>query len=310
MNTPSSTLSTQVADYLRLRRALGFKLERAGLLLPQLVVYLEAAGATTVTSDLAIAWARLPEQAQPNHWAQRLAIARGFARYLQTIDAATQVPPLGVFRTRRHRPAPYLWSTGDIDRLLEAAGAIRPPLRAATHRALFGLIAVSGMRLGEAVGLHRDDVDFGTGVITIRQAKFDRSRLVPLHPLTTDALRGYAAERDRLCPRPRSTAFFLSSVGTTLTRTGVDKTFRQITTSLGVRTATTHPRVHDLRHSFAVDTLIRWHRTGVNVDEHIAVLSTYLGHVAPADTYWYLSAAPELMALAAERLDQRFGTPR
>lgn len=314
MNTPSSTqsstLGAQVADYLRLRRALGFKLERAGLLLPQLVTYLEVAGATTVTSDLAIAWARLPERAQPNHLAQRLAVARGFARYLQTIDPATQVPPSGVFPTRRHRPTPYLWSIGDIDRMLEATRALRPPLRAATHFALFGLIAVSGMRLGETIGLHRDDVALDAGVITIRHAKFDRSRMVPLHPSTTDALRGYAAERDRLCPRPSSTAFFLSSVGTPLTRTGVDKTFRQITTSLGLRTATTHPRVHDLRHGFAVATLIRWHRAGMNVEEHIAVLSTYLGHVAPADTYWYLSAAPELMALAAERLDKRFGAPR
>jgi integrase/recombinase XerD len=305
-----TTLTTHVEDYLRLRRALGFKLERAGQLLPQLVAHLEAAGATTVTSDLAIAWARLPERALPNHWAQRLAVARGFARYLQTIDSATQVPPSGVFPTRRHRPTPYLWSAGDIGRLLEAAGALRPPLRAVTHQTLFGLIAVSGMRLGEAVGLDRDDVDFDTGVITIRQAKFDRSRLVPLHPSTADALRGYAAQRDRLCPRPRSSAFFLSSVGTRLTRTGVDKTCRQITTAFGLRTATVHPRAHDLRHGFAVDTLIRWQRAGVNVDEHIAVLSTYLGHVAPADTYWYLSAVPELMGLAAQRLEQRFGARR
>ena len=309
-STSGSTLGAHVQDYLRLRRALGFKLERAGLLLPQLVAYLEAVGATTVTSDLAIAWARLPERAQPNHWAQRLAVARGFARYLQSIDPTAQVPPAGVFPTRRHRPTPYLWSTADIARLLAAAGTLRPPLRAATHQTLFGLIAVSGMRLGETIGLDRDDVDFDTGVITIQQAKFDRSRLVPLHPSTTDALRGYAAERDRLCPRPRSSAFFLSSVGTRLTRTGVDKTCREIATVLGLRTATVHPRVHDLRHGFAVDTMIRWHRAGVNADEHIAVLSTYLGHVAPADTYWYLSAVPELMGSAAQRLDQRFGAPR
>ena len=297
-----SALSGHVEDYLRLRRALGFKLERAGQLLPQLVAYLEAAGAATITSELAIGWARLPERAQPNHWAQRLAIARGFARYLQTIDPATEVPPPGVFPSRRHRPSPYLWSASGICRLLDGAQALRPPLRAATHETLFGLLAASGMRLGEAIGLQRDDVDLVAGVITIREAKFDRSRLVPLHPTTTEALRRYAAERDRLCPRPRSGAFFLSSVGTTLTRSGVDKTFREITIAIGVRTATVRPRVHDLRHSFAVDTLIRWHRSGVNVDEHIGVLSTYLGHVSPADTYWYLSAAPELMALAAERL--------
>jgi integrase/recombinase XerD len=252
----------------------------------------------------------VPARAQPKHWAQRLAIARGFARYLQTIDPATEVPPPGIFPTRRYRPTPYLWSASGICRLLEGARTLRPPLRAATHEALFGLLAASGMRLGEAIGLQRDDVDLVAGVITIREAKFDRCRLVPLHPTTTEALRRYAAGRDRLCPRSRSGAFFLSSVGTTLTRSGVDKTFREITIAIGVRTATVRPRVHDLRHSFAVDTLIRWYRCGVNLDEHIGVLSTYLGHVSPADTYWYLSAAPELMALAAERLHGRFGAGR
>jgi len=305
-----TTLSGHVEYYLRLRRALGFKLERAGELLPQLVAYLEAEGATTVTSELAIAWARLPERARPNHWAQRLAVARGFARYLQTLDPTTQVPPSGVFPTRRHRPTPYLWSAADIAGLLDAAGTLRHPLRAATHQTLFGLLAVSGMRLGEAIGLDRDDVDFDTGVITIRQAKFERTRLVPLHPTTTQALRCYAAERYRLCPQPRSRAFFLTSVGTSLTRSAVDKTMRQLTIASGIRTTTVHPRVHDLRHRFAVDTLIGWYHNGVDIDAHVAELSTYLGHVAPADTYWYLSAVPELMELAAQRLDQRFGDPR
>ena len=166
------------------------------------------------------------------------------------------------------------------------------------------------MRLGEAIGLDRDDVDFDTGVITIRQAKFDRSRLVPLHPRPPRRWRATRPSATGSVPSPASRAFFLSSVGTRSTRSGVDKTLRQITTALGLRTETVHPRAHDLRHRFAVDTLIRWHRAGVNVDEHIAVLSTYLGHVAPADTYWYLSAVPELMGLAAERLDQRFGGRR
>lgn len=302
-----SELSGHVEDYLRLRRALGFKLERAGHLLPQLVAYLEAAGAATVTSDLAIAWARLPQHTQPNHWAQRLAIARGFARYLQALDPATQVPPPGVFATRRHRPTPFLWSQRDICRLLESTRALRPAVRAATYEALFGLLATCGMRVGEAVGLDRDDVDLQAGVITIRHAKFDRPRLVPLHPTVTEALSRYAAERDRLCPRPRARAFFVSCAGTRLDRSGVSKTLRKITASLGIRTETVHPRAHDLRHSFAVDTLIRWQRSGLSVDEHIATLSTYLGHVSPADTYWYLSASPELMGLAADRLHARFG---
>jgi len=305
-----SELSGHVEDYLRLRRALGFKLERAGHLLPQLVTYLEAAGAATVTSDLAIAWARLPAHTQPNHWAQRLAIARGFARYLRALDPATEVPPPGVFPTRRHRPTPFLWSQRDICRLLESTRALRPAVRAATYEALFGLLATCGMRVGEAVGLDRDDVDLQAGVITIRHAKFDRPRLVPLHPTVTEALSRYAAERDRLCPRPRARAFFVSSVGTRLDRSGVGKTLRQITTSLGMRTESVHPRAHDLRHSFAVDTLIRWQHSGLSVDEHIATLSTYLGHVSPADTYWYLSASPELMGLAAGRLHTRYGGRR
>jgi len=305
-----SELSGHVQDYLRLRRALGFKLERAGHLLPQLVTYLEAAGAATVTSDLAIAWARLPAHTQPNHWAQRLAIARGFARYLRALDPATEVPPPGVFPTRRHRPTPFLWSQRDICRLLESTRALRPAVRAATYEALFGLLATCGMRVGEAVGLDRDDVDLQAGVITIRHAKFDRPRLVPLHPTVTEALSRYAAERDRLCPRPRARAFFVSSVGTRLDRSGVAKTLRQITTSLGMRTESVHPRAHDLRHSFAVDTLIRWQHSGLSVDEHIATLSTYLGHVSPADTYWYLSASPELMGLAAQRLHTRYGGRR
>jgi integrase/recombinase XerD len=280
-----SELSGHVRDYLRLRRALGVKLERAGRLLPQLVAYLEAAGAATVTSELAIAWARLPQHAHPNHWAQRLAIARGFARYLQALDPATEVPPAAVFPTCRHRPTPFLWSQRDICRLLQSARALRPALRAATYETLFGLLATCGMRVGEAVDLDRDDVDLQAGVITIRHAKFDR-------------------------PRPRARVFFVSAAGTRLDRSGVAKTLRKITTSLGMRTETVHPRAHDLRHSFAVDTLIRWQHSGLSVDEHIATLSTYLGHVSPADTYWYLSAAPELMGLAAQRLHTRYGGRR
>lgn len=305
-----STLSGHVADYLRLRRALGYKLERAGHLLPQLVAYLQAVGSETLTTDLAIAWARLPATARPHYWAARLTVARGFARYLQTIEPATEVPPEAVFPARKHRPAPYLWSQPDIGRLLHGARALRPPLRAATYEALFGLLAVSGMRVGEALGLDRDDVAFDTGVITIRHAKFDRPRLVPLHPTTTAALHAYATQRDRLRPTPASTAFFVSGVGTPLNRCGVASTLRQITTAMGLRSDTVHPTAHQLRHSFAVRTLIDWHRSGVRVDEHIATLSTYLGHVSPADTYWYLSASPELMALAAQRLDARYGAPR
>jgi integrase len=295
-------LDAQLEDYLALRRALGYRLEREERWLRQLVAHLRDAGSASVTSELTISWARQPATAQPRHWAQRLGCARKFAHYLQTIDPTTEIPPTGVFPAPRHRPMPFLWSAEQIEMLLTEAGQLRPSLRGLTCQTLFGLLAVTGMRLGEAVGLVRGDVDFGTAVITIRHAKFDRPRLVPLHPTVNTALRHYATRRDQLCPRPNSGAFFVSSRGNALQRTAVDQTLRQLTTAMGIRTATVHPRAHDLRHSFAVHTLTGWMRNGGSVDERIAELSTYLGHVSPAGTYWYLTAVPELMELAASRL--------
>lgn len=297
-----SRLDAQVDDYLRLRRALGYRLEREERWLHQLVEYLQAAGSDSLTSELTIRWARLPATAHPRHWAQRLGCARKFAGYLHTIDNSTQIPPTGVFPAQRHRPAPYLWTAEQIELLLNTAAQLHPPLRGLTYQTLFGLLAVTGMRLGEAIGLQRGDVDLDDAVITLQHAKFDRPRIVPLHPTANSALRHYDTQRDRLCPQPRADAFLLSSRGSPLNRSQADKTLRQITTAMGLRTTTVHPRAHDLRHSFAVHTLLRWMREGVIVDEHMPVLSTYLGHVSPAGTYWYLTAVPELMELAAGRL--------
>lgn len=304
-----SALSEHVEEYLQARRALGVKLERHGRLLPQLVDYLEAAGASTITRELAIAWAKLPARAHPQHWAARLSIARGFAAYLQTIDPSTEIPPAGVFAVRYQRPTPYLWSQHDIRRLLDAARELRPLLKAASYEALFGLLAVTGMRLGEAITLTPDDVDLDQGVLTIRKqtAKLERARLVPLHPTAARALERYAETRTRLCPAPRSSTFFLSGTGTSLNRSAVAKTLRELTTTLGLRTETVHPHAHQLRHSFAVSTLMGWQRSDVVIDEQIAVLSTYLGHVSPAETYWYLTATPELMGAAAQRLERHLG---
>jgi len=297
-------------DYLRLRRALGFKLEQEGRWLAQFVSYVESSGEAIFTGRVAIKWAQQPVTAQSNQWAKRLGIVRKFAAYLHTIEPATEVPPANVFAARRHRPTPYLWSESDIARLIEGTRALHPPLRAATYEALFGLLAASGMRVGEAIALQRDDVDLSRGVVTVRVAKFDRWRLVPLHVSAIEALRRYAAVRDRLCPMPRSMVFFPSNVGTKLSRSKVGEAFRRISIAIGVRTATVHPRIHDLRHSFAVRTLLLWQRSGVSVDAHIGTLSTYLGHVSPAGTYWYLSASPELMQLAGERLEARFGAAK
>jgi integrase len=303
-------LAGHVRDYLRLRRALGFKLAREGVVLPQFVDYLQAADASTITADLAIAWAQLPQGVEPINWVHRLGAVRGFALYLKTIDPATEIPPCGVFPRPPKRPAPYLYSDADIDQLLEAAGELRPALRAATMQTLLGLLAVSGLRIGEAVKLQRDEVDLRSGVLTVTGPKSGHPRLVPLHPSTAGALRAYAKRRDRLCPARRADAFFVSSIGSPLRYSSVRRAFIPITMAIGLRTATVKPRIHDLRHSFAVRCLLNWYRSGVDVAGRMGVLSTYLGHVNPAGTYWYLSASPELMEQAAHRLDSvRGGRP-
>ena len=306
-----SVLRQHVTDYLAMRRSLGFKLTFPGQVLPDLADYLQAAGVSTVTAELAIAWAGLPQgRVQPIMLAHRLGAVRGFARWLVTIDPATEVPPAGIWPSTAPRPVPYLWSAADIAALLGSTRTLSSPLRAATHETLFGLLAVSGMRIGEALALADSDIDLTDGVITIRQAKFNRERLVPLHATTTAALRRYVMGRDQLCRRRRSTSFFVSTAGTPLDHAGVLLVFNKLTTDLGLRTATIRPRIHDLRHSFAVRTLLGWHRAGVDVAGRMAVLSVYLGHLNPAGTYWYLSAAPELMELVAARLDTRSGESR
>lgn len=192
-------MQEQLQQYLRMRRALGFKLTWPGQALPQFVTWLEATGSQTITTDAAITWARLSQGAQPVTLSHRLGAVRGFARYLATIDPATQIPPAGVFG-KQQRHAPFIYTPEQIQRLVRAAGVLHPPLRAATYQALFGLLAVTGMRVREALGLLRGDVDLVEEVILVRHAKFDRDRLVPLHPSAAAALRGYVTERDRASP--------------------------------------------------------------------------------------------------------------
>jgi integrase/recombinase XerD len=300
-------MQLHLEEYLRLRRALGFELAWPGHVLPQFVTWLEATGAETITTEAAISWARLSQSAHPIMLSHRLGAVRGFARFLATIDPATEIPPTGVFG-KQQRSAPYVYSSEQIGRLVQAARALHPPLRAATYEALFGLLGCSGMRVGEALRLLRDDVDLADGVIRVQHAKFDRDRLVPLHPSATKALRGYVPRRDALCQHPRTETFFISSVGTALRHSPVHATFLTLLATAGLPTATgSRPRIHDLRHSLAVNTLIDWQRDGVDITSRLPVLSAYLGHVSPASTYWYLSAVPELMQLAAASLDRRFG---
>lgn len=302
-----SVLLDHVNDYLKLRRDLGFKLRQEGYHLPQLVAFIEASGATVLTNELAIAWAKQSQNVQPITLAHRLGSVRGFARYLHSIDPATEVPPLDVFGAHQQRITPYLWTQEEIAALLAGMRELRPELRAATYETLLGLIAVTGMRIGEGLGLTLSDVNLIDGVLTVTGGKLDRDRLIPLHPTTTAALADYAELRDRLCPTAKAAALFITPAGTALPASSLEATFDEVTTRIGLRTATAHPRIHDLRHSFSVQTLLDWHRSGTNIEANMAALSTYLGHVSPEGTYWYLSATPELMGLAATRLDERYG---
>jgi integrase/recombinase XerD len=297
-----SDLHQAVRDYLAIRRALGFQLRGHDRLLGDLVDDLHSAGAATVTTELALAWATKPAGTHPFWWKTRLSVARGFARYLQTIDPATQVPPSNLLAYRRARPAPYLYSAAEIDALLAATDTLHSPLRAATYRTLLGLLAVTGMRIGEAIALDRDDIDLAGGRLTIREAKRG-TRQLPLHSTTVDALDAYARRRDELCPAPKTPSFFVSTVGTRLIYACARATFVKLRRAAGLEFASgPSPRAHDLRHSFAVQALLEWHRAGLDVAARLPLLSAWLGHAHPASTYYYLQAAPELLALAAERL--------
>jgi integrase len=301
-----TTLHERVEQYLTIRRSLGFKLEDHGRLLPQFVAYLDQRGAATLSIDAALDWATRPQGVNQFRWRQRLSVVRGFASWLQAIDPATQVPPADLLAYRRSRPIPYLFSEADIDALLGAVTAVlRHPLRVATHRTLFGLLSVTGMREGEAIGLDRDDVDLDAGSLRVRETKFNKSRQVPLHPSAVAVLRVYAAQRDRLCPRPATPSFFISVQGRRLTGRRVRAVFTRLVDQAGLapRNGSRRPRVHDLRHAFAVRTLLDWYRDGDDVQARLPLLSAYLGHSRPSSTYWYLQAVPDLLALAAQRLE-------
>jgi integrase/recombinase XerD len=298
-----SELSSALADYLQLRRALGFTLERPASLLASFVEFADAEGAGYVTTGLAMSWAAQPAGADRSWHGARLSAVRQFARYLQALDPRTQIPPAGMLPGRSRRAEPYLYSAAEITALMTAAGAIRPPMRAATYQTLIGLLAVTGMRVGEAISADRRDADLDGGVITVR-GKFGKSRQVPLHPSTVTALDAYARTRDENIPRPGTPAFFVSLAGTRLIYKNVHFTYHQLTRAAGLRprSARCRPRIHDLRHSFAVTTLISWYRDGGDVAARLPLLSAYLGHTEPGSTYWYLEAAPELLTLAAARL--------
>ena len=302
-------LRTALEEYLKVRRMFGFKLCIPGRLLQRFVAYAEQQGASCITRELAVQWATQPQHCQPAQWANRLSMVRTFARYVSATDPRTEIPPEGLLPHRFRRKAPYLYTDEEIARLIEAARHLPSPqgLRAATYATLFGLLAVTGMRMSEPIALDRDAVDLTRGILTVRRTKFGKTRIIPIHASTLKELRQYNELRDRLCPRAQTRSFFISEQGTRLTGWSVDWTFVKLSRQIGLRGPDDPhgPRLHDLRHRFAIETLIRWYRAGVNVEQHLPELSTYLGHVHVRHTYWYITAVPELLRLATLRLEEK-----
>jgi integrase/recombinase XerD len=300
------TLREALADYLRLRRRLGFEMPQDGRLLEGFVEFLERAGAERITTELALGWARLPTVAHPHRWRQRLSVVRGFARHLATLDPASEIPSKDLLPGHRPRIAPYVYAEWEIAALIAAAGRLTPPLRAARHQTLIGLLAVTGMRPGEALALDRQDVDLRRGLVHVRAGKQKRQREVPLHQTTVRALRNYARLRDARFPEPTTPAFFIGARGRRMPREELNRTFIKLIREVGLdgRGARARPRPHDLRHALAVHTILDWLDAGEDIDRRMPLLSTFLGHVDPASSYWYLQAVPELLERISRRLEQ------
>ncbi len=305
-------LSSAIADYLKVRRVLGHKMELAERLLGQFCIYYEQDGATHITTDLAVAWATLPVDASAGWWAQRLGVVRGFAAWLQTLEPDTEVPPPDLLTGRFGRVVPYLYSDADIVAMMEAAGSLTFALQRHTYRTLIGLLAVTGLRIGEVIRLDRGDVCADAGLVRVINTKFGKSREVPLHPSSVEALVGYEQQRDRLCPVPVDNSFFVSTPGTRLRYSVIQPTFKKLAGQAGLqpRSPRCRPRIHDVRHSVAVRALVDCYATGGDALTLLPLLSTFMGHTDPKSTYWYLSAAPELMALTSRRLEDAFEVNR
>lgn len=304
-----SRLADSLPDYLALRNRLGHKLADAARLLPRFVAWMDTGDQETITIAAALEWCQGPQAGPDSHiWSHRMTAVRGFARYMSGIDPATEVPPIGLLPTHSRWRLPYIYSAHDVATLLCGAGRLRSPLRAATYQTFFGLLACTGMRVGEAIRLRRDDVDLDAGVITVRESKFGKSGLLPTQDSTTTALQAYADQRSQYRPGRETETFFVSLTRRPLIYVSVHEVFGQLRTEGKIGAGSPHPvTIHGLRHSFAVNTLIGWYREDLDVAARLPLLSTYLGHHDPRSTYWYLSASPELLAIVADRLEPMIG---
>ena len=294
------------ADYLRLRRQLGADLDWPEHLLGQFCAQLDATGCEVLAVTDAIAWcSALPAGvtiAPPSRASGRMGTVRGFATYIHALNPSHEVPPPGIFPYRAHRSAPYIYTATEIAAVIRAAATQSGDMRVHIFPVVFALLAATGMRIGEAIALDRDTVDLDDGVLLISRGKGGDPRLVPLHPSVTAALERYTRWRDEHHLGDHGQAFFTDAGGERVKYTTVRDAFVHTSTAAGLRTSTQRPRMHDLRHTFAVNTLLGWYREGADVAAKMPALSVYLGHSDPANTYWYVSAVPELLAHAATRL--------
>ncbi|NLB55107.1 MAG: tyrosine-type recombinase/integrase [Lentisphaerae bacterium] len=302
-------LKKALKEYLSVRRAIGYKLLYDGSLLKEFVEFAEKEKAPYITLKLALKWATISKDTPPTAWARRLYAVRGFAKYQSATDPRTQIPPKELLPYRYHRNPPYIYTDTEISKLIGAAKKLRSPrgLRAATMSMIIGLLAVTGMRISETINLDNEDVDLEHGILTISGTKFNKSRLVPVHISTRDELRRYAHLRDKICPKPKSTSFFISGRGTRFTAYMARYWFVALSQQIGLRNPGDNhgPRLHDFRHRFTIKTMLGWYRSGINVEQNIMTLVTYLGHSTVNNTYWYISAVPELLRLAAQRLEKK-----
>lgn len=305
-----TALGDDLSAYLALRRSLGHDLRDSGRLLPRFVAYLYERGESVVTIENALAWSQ--ESAGPpgtTTRSRRMSAVRGFARFMAAQDPRTQVPPLGLIPFSAKWKPPYVYAPAEIEGLMRACYACIPTRhRAVTYATLIGLLAATGLRIGEAIRLERRDVDWADATLHVRRTKFAKSRLLPLHTSTIAALKTF--HRDQAKLHPRSTALFSSLTSKPLLYVTVRETFRTLTLAANIGLdAPRLPRLHDLRHTFAVRTLQAWQEAGDDVHARLPWLSTYMGHADPVSTYWYLSAAPELLQHAALRLSWHERTP-
>ena len=304
-------LEQALKDYLCIRRSLGFRLRLPGSLLRNFVAFLKTSGASHITMELALRWATQPTPAQPATWGARLGMVRHFATWLRASEPRTEIPPAGLLQYRYRRKTPHIYSDAEIGRLLRSTQRLRSRkgFRAHTFTTLFALLVVTGMRVNEAVGLDRSDVDLSLGILQIRRTKFGKSRHVPIHPSTVAALKKYVEVRDRLFAASLTPAFFISEDGRRITDWKARYTFAKLSQQIGLRALVKGhgrgPRLHDMRHRFAARTLVHWYRAGLDVERELPKLATYLGHVHVNHTYWYLEAVPELLQLATDRLIER-----